>query len=81
MGYSRSFESIRRGAIREGEEIKRHEETEIWRVRDQKEEYKVEESEVVYIEADGTGLKLQRGKKKRGRKRGMSWSVRGQRSY
>lgn len=70
VGCSRSFESIRREAIREGEEIKRHEEAEIWRVREQKEEYKGEESEVVYIEADGTGLKLQRGKKKRGKRRG-----------
>jgi len=70
VGCSRSFESIRRGAIREGEEIKRHEEGEIWKIRNLKEEYKGEESEVVYIEADGTGLKLQRRKKKRGKKRG-----------
>lgn len=70
VGCSRSFESIRRGAIKEGEEIKKHEEAGIWRIKDLKEEYKGEESEVVYIEADGTGLKLQRGKKKRGKRRG-----------
>lgn len=70
VGCSRSFESIRRGVIREGEEIKRHEEGEIGMIKGLKEEYKGEESEVVYIEADGTGLKLQKGKKKRGKKRG-----------
>lgn len=70
VGCSRSFESIRKGTIREGEEIKRHEEGEIWKIRNQKEEYRGKESEVVYIEADGTGLKLQRGKKKRGERRG-----------
>lgn len=71
VGSSRSHESIRKGVIKEGEEIKRHEEAEIWKIKNLKEEYKGEESEVVYIEADGTGLKLQKGEKRRRRRKGV----------
>lgn len=66
-GSSRSHEAIRGVVLKEGDRLRKAEERRLQRVYDLEESYDGELHDVVYIEADGTGVKSQRRDRKKGK--------------